>query len=165
MAAVMLESRLQARGADVAITSAGFLTQDRPAPPEVLDVLGARDLDASAHRSRRLTAADLVAPDLVLCMERQHVREVAVLAPEAFARTFTVPELARRAQAHGPRRPEESVRDWLVRIGAGRRPSDLLGTDRADEVPDPYGRAPSAYRRTAEMLDDLLDVVASHLHP
>lgn len=165
MAAVMLRSRLEDRGIPVEVASAGFLTHDRPAPPQVLDVLRTRGLDASDHRSRRLVAADLDEPDLVLCMERQHVREVTVLAPHAFERTFTVPELARRARLHGPRRPDESVRDWLGRVGTGRRPSDLLGNGGDDEVPDPYGRAKSAYRRTAEMLDELLDVVVSHLYP
>ena len=165
MAAAMLASRLAERGIDVEIASAGFVTEDRPASPPAIDLLATRGLDLRDHRSRRLTVDDLVRPDLILCMERMHVREVAVLDRDAFARTFTLPDLARRAELHGPRHRDESVRDWLVRIGAGRRPTDVLGTAPEDEVPDPYGRPAAAYRRTAEMLDDLLDVVVSHLFP
>lgn len=161
----MLQARLAARGVDAEISSAGFLTEDRPAPPPVLDQLDARGLDVRHHRSRRLTADDLVDPDLILCMERRHVREVAVLDRDAFARTFTLPDLARRAGAHGPRRADESVRDWLRRLGAGRRPSDVLGAAPDDEVPDPYGRSAAAYRRAAELIERQLDVVVANLVP
>ena len=161
----MLAARLAERGVDVEIASAGFVTEDRPASPPAVDLLAGRGLDLREHRSRRLTVDDLARPDLILCMERMHVREVAVLDREAFARAFTLPDLARRARLHGPRREDEGVRDWVHRIGTGRRPTDVLGTAPEDEVPDPYGRPASAYRRTAELLDELLDVVVSHLYP
>ncbi len=147
------------------MSSAGFVTQDRPASPPAVDVLAERGLDLASHRSRRLTADDLIAPDLILCMERQHVREVAVLDRAAFERAFTLPDLARRAEVHGPRRPDETVRAWLGRLGANRRPADVLGIDADDEVADPYGRPEAAYRRTAQILDELLDVVVAHLFP
>lgn len=165
LAAAMLGSRLEAKGAEVDITSAGFVTVGRTSPPEILDLLTARGLDGSAHRSRRLDAGELRVHDLVLCMERVHVREVAVLDRDAFDRTFTLPELARRAQAHGPRRDHEDVRPYLRRIGVGRRPVDVLGVDETDEVADPYGRSAAAYRRAADEIDRLLDVVVPHLFP
>jgi len=165
MAAAMLAARLGERGVPVEITSAGFVTEDRPAPPEVLEVLDARGLDVRDHRSRRLGVADLARPDLVLCMERRHVREVAVLDRDAFARTFTLPDLARRAEARGPRREGEDLRAYLERLGAGRRPVDVLGVDDADEVADPYGRSASAYRRAADEIDRLLDAVVPNLFP
>jgi protein-tyrosine phosphatase len=165
MAEAMLRHRLDERGVPAEITSAGFVTEDRPASPPAVDLLAGRGLDLRAHRSRRITADHLGDPDLILCMERMHVREVAVLDREAFERTYTLPDLARRAAAAGPRREGEGVRDWLRRIGAGRRPTDVLGVAPEDEVPDPYGRPAAAYRRTAETLDELLDVVVSHLFP
>jgi len=164
MAALMLAHRLEARGVPAEVTSAGFVTEDRAAPPDVLDVLDTRGLDARAHRSRRLLAGDLTRPDLVVGMERRHVREVAVLDRDAFERTFTLPDLARRAQAHGARRPGEDLRSYLGRIGADRRPVDLLGAG-DDEVADPYGRSPAAYRRAADEIEALLDVVVPHLFP
>ena len=161
----MLRRRLDERRVPAEITSAGFVTEDRPASPPAVDLLAGRGMDLRAHRSQRVTADHLGAPDLILCMERMHVREIAVLDREAFERTFTLPDLARRVEAHGPRREGEGVRDWLRRIGAGRRPADVLGIAAEDEVPDPYGRPAAADRRTAETLDDLLDGVVSHLFP
>ena len=165
LAAAMLRSRLEDMGAEVDITSAGFVTADRPSPPEILELLTARGLDGSAHRSRRIAAGELRVHDLILCMERSHVREVAVLDRDAFERTFTLPELARRARAHGPRGDLEDVRLYLRRIGGDRRPVDVLGVDDADEVADPYGRSAAAYRRAADEIDRLLDVVVPLLFP
>ncbi|HEX4903563.1 MAG TPA: hypothetical protein VFV42_12175 [Acidimicrobiales bacterium] len=165
LAAALLASRADAAGAEVDITSAGFVTADRPSPPEIVELMAARGLDGSAHRSRRIDAGELRTHDLILCMERAHVREVAVLDREAFERTFTLPELARRAQAHGPRRDLEDVRLYLRRIGADRRPVDVLGADEGDEVADPYGRSAAAYRRAADEIDRLLDVVVPLLFP
>lgn len=165
MAEAMLRQRLDERGVPAEISSAGFVTEDRPASPPAVELLAGRGLDLAAHRSQRVTVDHLDAPDLILCMERMHVREIAVLDRDAFARTFTLPELARRAQASGSRRPGEGVRDWLGRIGADRRPAQILGVGPEDEVPDPYGRPAAAYRRTAETLDELLDVVVTHLFP
>jgi len=116
------------------------------------------------NRSRRLQHPDLERPDLVIGMERRHVREVAVLDRDAFERTFTLPDLAARAEAHDPRRPGEGVRDYLRRISAGRRPGDVLGVG-DDEVADPYGRNAAAYRRAADEIESLLDVVVPRLFP
>ena len=165
MAEAMLRHRLTERGVAAEITSAGFVTEDRPASPPAVELLAGRGMDLRAHRSRRVTVDHLGDPDLVLCMERMHVREVAVLDRDAFARTFTLPDLARRAEANGPRREGEGLRPYLLRIAVGRRPTDVLGMAPEDEVPDPYGRPAAAYRRTAETLDELLDVVVSHLFP
>jgi protein-tyrosine-phosphatase len=165
MAAAMLASRLDERGVDAEITSAGFVTEGRAAPPDILAVLDARGLDARDHRSRRLLAADLERPDLVLCMERRHVREVAVLDRDAFERTFTLPDLARRAETHGARQPGEDLRCYLRRISVGRRPADVLGVSADDEVDDPYGRSASAYRRAAVTIEELLDVAVPRLFP
>lgn len=165
MAAAMLRHRLDARGVDVEVSSAGFVTEDRPAPREVLDVLEARGLDGRSHRSRRLQVGDLAGADVVIGMERRHVREVAVLDRDAFERTFTLPELGRLAGAAGPRDPDEPLRGYLRRIAGDRRPGDLLGVGVDDEVADPYGRRPSAYREAAEAIESLLDLVVPHLFP
>ena len=70
-------------------------------------------------------------------MERRHVREVVVLDQRAWSRAFTLKELVRRASEVGPRASEESLAEWLQRVNAGRRPADLLGQSRDDDVADP----------------------------
>lgn len=103
--------------------------------------------------------------DLIVGMERQHVREVAVADGEAFRRAFTLPELARRATAVGPRLADESLDAWLRRAGSDRRTADLLGFDAADEVADPIGRSSKHYERTATELEGLVRTVVDHLFP
>ena len=95
------------------------------------------------------------------------MREVAVLDADAFARTFTLPELARRLRAIGPRPAATSVSEYLSQASAGRRPSDMLGVGRRpeDEVADPIGRPSREYERTAAELEDLVGVVVDPLFP
>ncbi len=103
--------------------------------------------------------------DLVVAMERRHVREAALLAPAAFGRTFTLKELARMVEAAGPRRNGDGFDTYLGRLGAGRRPTDLLGASPADDVADPIGEPAGAYRATHAELDHLLAWVVAHLWP
>ena len=62
-------------------------------------------VDVSEHRSRRLEAGTMVNVDLVIGMERKHVREAVVLRPEAWPRSFTLRELVRRGDADRPAAP------------------------------------------------------------
>lgn len=165
MAEGLLRHRLSQRGIDAHVHSAGLVTQDRPASEPGVDAMARRDVDIRAHRSRRLLADMVEHADLVIGMERNHVREAAVLAGGGFERSFTLPELARRCQATGARGAEEPLPDYLRRIAEGRRPADLLGDDPADEVDDPYGRSARDYERTAAEIEDLVDTVVAHLFP
>jgi protein-tyrosine-phosphatase len=49
------------------------------------------------------------------------------------------------------------VAAWLGRVGAGRRTSDLVGDDPADDIADPVGRPRAEYEDTADQLEDLLE--------
>lgn len=165
MALGLLQARLEARGVPATVRSAGLLTHGRPPSDHGVTAMRTRGIDIAGHRSQQLSPELLGGVDLVLGMERRHVREVAVLDARAFAKAFTLPELARRARTIGPRRPDEPVADWIARAGAGRRPTDLLASDPADEVADPIGRPLRDYERTARELEELVDVVVDHLHP
>jgi protein-tyrosine-phosphatase len=100
----------------------------------------------------------LRAADLVIGMAREHVREVAVLEPEAGAHTFTLKELVQAAEAKGGRHRAEPISEWLARLAAGRRRDDMVGVgyDAIYDVDDPIGRSRSDYEVTADELDDLL---------
>lgn len=165
MAEALFRDGLARRGVPAVVRSAGLVTEDRPASPHGVEVMADRGLDLSAHRSRRLTAP-LVAPaDLVVGMERQHVREVAVLAPDRFAVSFTLPELVRRATEVGPRPPERPLGEWLAGLTATRTAADLLRDDPDDEVADPYGTTLAEYRRTADQLERLVGSALDLLFP
>jgi protein-tyrosine phosphatase len=159
MAAVMLAQRLDALGVDANVSSAGLLATGVPATALGIEVMAARQLDLTGHRSRRLEPTLVTGADLVLAMERAQLREVVLLAPAVRDRCFTLKELARRSDLVGPRFGDEPLRDWLARVSAGRAKSMLLGHDPADDIADPYGGARTDFERTASELEMLVDHV------
>jgi len=157
MAEVLLRARLDALGVDAAVASAGELPGDVAASPGSVKAMAARGLDLDAHRSRCVTPDAIRDADLVLAMGRRHLRHAVSLVPEAFPRTFTVKELARRGAAIGPRRLDEPFEDWVAAVHDGRVASSLLGDDPRDDVADPIGGPQRLYDATAEEISDLVD--------
>ena len=155
MAEAMLRARLADRAPEVTVGSVGLLFDDRPAEPGAVRAMARRGIDLSGFRSRVMTAEAFEGSSLILVMERLHVREVSVLAPGLFRRTFTLPEFVDQAEPFGPR-GDEPLLDWVTRIGQMRRPSDYLIEDVRSEVPDPMGQSGRAFRRIADLIDDLL---------
>jgi protein-tyrosine phosphatase len=154
MAEALLGARLAEAGVEATVRSAGTLFDGRPATDHGMACMAERGLDTSSHRSRTITAAVVRAPDLVIGLARAHVRDIVTLASDTWPRTFTLKELVRRAEEHGPR-GSEALDAWLAKLGAGRKLSDLLGDNPADDVADPIGGPKSAYDKTAAELDDL----------
>jgi protein-tyrosine phosphatase len=164
MGQAMMSAQLAGRAAPISVASAGLLAGGRPPPAEAVAVMAARGIDISGHLSRRVTAADLAAADLVLGMTREHARHAAVLRPECWPRTFTLSELLRRGQQAGARAPGEPLGAWAARAGRDRSRHDLLGSGPDDDVPDPYGGPLAGYQATASLLDRLIsDLVAQCL--
>jgi protein-tyrosine-phosphatase len=157
MAEGLLRQRLEARGIPAHVHSAGFATHGDPASAHGIDVLH-HDyrVDLHGHRSRLLKAKMVTEADLIVGMARRHVFEVAREQPEAFGRAFTLKELVRRAEAAGPRGPDEPLDAWLARLHEGRVPGDLWGESPADDVDDPIGQGFDLYRRTAAEIDSLV---------
>lgn len=152
MAAALLRRRLDARGVDATVASAGLLPGGAPATADARAVVAGLD----DHVSTQLDADLVAGADLVVAMAREHLREAAVLVPGALAKTFTLKELVRRAERAGPRGPDEPFVAWLARVGEGRRASDLLAEDPGDDVADPIGSPRFVYEQTAAELDGLL---------
>ncbi len=146
-------------GEPLTVLSAGLLDGGHPASPEVVTTLAPFGVDLAGHRSTRLTAAAVEGADLILTMERRHAREAVLLVPSAWARTFTLKELVRRAERVGPRdgRP---LGAWLAAVGDGRERTDLVGRSPEDDVADPVGGDMAAYRATATELADLVQRLA-----
>jgi protein-tyrosine phosphatase len=160
MAQALLARRLAALGHPATVCSAGTLAEGQPPHPEVVAAMADHGLDVSAHRSRRVTPADLDRADLTLTMARENLRHAVVMAPGAWPRAFTLRELVRRGRAIGPRRPGEALEDWLTRVHDGRRRAALLGDCGGDDVADPIGRPPHCYAETARILSGLVDELA-----
>ena len=157
MAEALLRHRLERRGVEAHVHSAGLRLTGEPASANGVEVLAERGLDLSGHRSRIVNAELLRDTDLVLAMAREHLREAVLTLPDVWTHAFTLKELVRRGEAIGPRAPGESLDAWLARANGGRQRADLLGSSPDDDVPDPIGAGRSAYERTADELTGLVD--------
>ncbi|MCU1487999.1 MAG: protein tyrosine phosphatase [Actinomycetia bacterium] len=160
MAEAIFNWRCAEREIDARATSVGLTWNGRPATDEAVDVLGRRGIDLSGHASRVLAAAMIAEADLVIGMERRHVREAVVLEPSSFGRTFTLKELSRTIRST-PVVPGETLADWLGRAGADREVRHLLGSDPADDVEDPYQQSLRRYADCADELAYLVEDVVS----
>lgn len=157
MAEVLLRRALESRGVAVEVLSAGSLQDGVVASGGSVRAMARRGLVLDDHRSHRMTAHDVAAADLVLCMARRHAREAVVLHPPAWPRTFTLKELVRRGEALGPRRPGQRLHGWLGELGRDRQRAALLSDDPLDDIVDPMGGPDSAYEATADLLEDLVE--------
>ena len=157
LAAAILRGRLAARGVTARVESVGLLEPGYRATDATVEAAAALGIDLGDHVSRRLDVAQIQEADLIVGMERGHVREVVVFERGAWARTFTLKELVRRATDIGPRTDDEPLRDWLERVHEGRRSVELLGASTDDDVADPAESMLGDHDTTARELADLVD--------
>jgi len=167
MAAALFERSLRQRELVADVRSAGLLGGGASAPDEVLTALRDYEIDLTTHRSHRLRRTDITQANLIIGLERQHVREAVLASPrsEAWNRTFTLRELVRRGDEAGPRSPGLPLDTWLGELHHGRRSEELLGASPLDDVSDPFGKSLSEYRTTAETLADLVQALSTLAFP
>ncbi|MGH9030111.1 MAG: hypothetical protein ACRDV4_10930 [Acidimicrobiales bacterium] len=144
------------RDLDLTVESAGTLDGERPVSPAALEIIGRDGIDMSNHLSSTLSDEAVRRADLVLAMAREHLREVVLIDPEAWPRTFTLKEIVRRAEARGPRRHGVPFPNWLASLGQDRTREDLLGWSDSDDVADPVGGGPDVIRATGEEIHELV---------
>jgi len=154
MAEHLLRREAAARDIDLEVTSCGLLFDGEPASDTVIAVLDERGLDVREHRSRKFEPSMLDGIDLVLTMERRHVREITAAHDEASARVHTFGAFVTWSRTDPPGAAAIDPRERVARFAAARRASDLLGNG-DDEVEDPHGRSKRVHRKTAERIEDL----------
>lgn len=147
------------------VDSAGLLPGGRSPPPELVTAMAARGIDLQSHRSQQLTAELVEGAGLVIGMAREHVREIVSFRPDAWDRTFTLKELARRGAERGPRATGQALTEWLDELHTGRNRVDLLGNSPTDDVADPIGGPPSAFEAAAREIEQLVSAFATRAWP
>ena len=152
MAEVILRARADAAALPLSVSSAGLLFDGRGPEQGAVWAVSKLGLDLTSHVSRTISAEILEAADLVLTMEFRQLREVVLSEGGSLERTFTLPDVAARADA-SPRLEGETQTDWVARLAAGRTGDDIVRADRALEVADPMGRPKRVFRRCAEEID------------
>ena len=120
-------------------------------------------LDIAAHASRPLAIEQIESADLVIGLAREHLRDVAVMSPDALPRLVTLKELVRRAGTVGAPGVGEDLGEWLQRLTVGRPLQELMGDSLSDDILDPFGLPLSEFRRTATEIAGLTDRVAGSL--
>jgi protein-tyrosine phosphatase len=73
-----LQAVLQRALPGTVVVSAGFLGSDRPVPPTSVVISAKRGLDLSRYRSRPLTPTTVSEADLIVVMDANQAREIAI---------------------------------------------------------------------------------------
>jgi protein-tyrosine phosphatase len=146
------------------ITSAGtgaYQVIGWDADAQTLALLAAQGIDASAHRSRQLTGKMIESAELILTMALEQRAWIVEEVPTAISRTFTLREFARLAAAlHGEQPKSISS---LVRQAAKSRSLYPVADGESDDIDDPHGRPPAAYRRAFDEISAAVSTVAQEL--
>ncbi|MFN6121092.1 MAG: hypothetical protein ACK5CE_15860 [Actinomycetes bacterium] len=166
MMAALLEHHARELGAPVRVSSAGVRADGGLATVETLKLLSNLGIDLRGHRASPLTDERLDAADLVVTAEHDHVVTIAARRPDAFHRTFTLPELVDRARRVGGRLGGP-VADWLDVLDEGRPAGfaylDAGGSGHVGEIDDPTGLDRRTWHRVFEQVDDLTRTLAQAL--
>ncbi len=150
----MAGALLGVRGSSVRVTTAGtHVIEHQPMSIRTRQALAVVGIDASHHRSRQLTDADVGAADLVVDMAAEHVRFVRRRHPAGAGRTATIAWLARNLP-RGPAPLPERV--------AALRLAELDPEDQGD-VAYPSGGTDEDYAECARELTVLVAELATRL--
>jgi protein-tyrosine phosphatase len=163
LAAALL--RRAAAGTDVVILDAGTGEAGYPPTEGTVAAAARLELDLTEHVSTTIDAALVERADIILTMEREHVRTIVLAHPEAWAKTFTLKEFVRRSEEHGPRQDGESLDAWLAALHEGRSRADLLGASPIDDVADPTNDRRVDHDSLAEELDELVAATVDVVWP
>ena len=153
LAAAMLRRAIADRGLDHTVLSGGVIEGGEPSPEMLIEVGRSHGIDLTAHRSRQLTPELLEGADLVLCMSRLHVRDVAVLNPVAWPVTFTLLEFIRRVATLPGSIAGLSFDERVAKAHEGRTPTEMLASSRGDDISDPMGQGYEAFVELGQILE------------
>lgn len=158
LAAAMLDRALDQRGVAADVRSAGLMTGGRPMPADGLRVAREHGLDLTGHVSQELDLWTAERADLILTMTREQGRTILADAPELWSRTFTLISF----RGWLGMRPAGGLGHQLGLIAGRRQRSEMLGSG-PDDVADPIGQRPAAWRRLADVLDEETTALADRL--
>jgi protein-tyrosine phosphatase len=156
----MVRSILQARfgAAAPSVASAGTAAWvGSAADPSSVAAAAELGIDISAHRARQLRADDVRSAELVLAMASEHRDAASRLFPGTEGRIFTLKELVLLLEDL-PEAPSsgqlEDVLAAQVSAAHASRVGAIRDRRRDEDVTDPLGMPPDAFRAVARDLDD-----------
>lgn len=155
-----IADRRDVDGRSWVITSAAIAPLIAPMDANTIRAAADVGVDLTEHRPRHLDPSVLATDgaDLVLVMERSHLPQVVDVDPDAWSRTFTLKELARRAAMAAPASSREGFEPWRARLAAGRTAATMIKPSELDDIADPYG---GPRRDHVVMVGELVNTVAA----
>ncbi len=156
IAAALFEKHLEQAKPLVSVRSVGVKYTGEPTPSIGISLLAELGVELASNRSVKLTKELVDDADLILGMTRDHVRDIAQLSADAWPKTFTLKEFARRVEEAPARRRHQRLEDWLDVIGADREPYDLFSTDSDDDLMDPFGQRAKVWRQVINEVNELM---------
>ncbi|MFW5898921.1 MAG: hypothetical protein ACOCUN_00475 [Jiangellaceae bacterium] len=163
IAAALFEKHLEQPRQQVTVRSVGVEYTGEPTPSIGISLLEELGIHLPSNRSTQLTTGLVDDADLVLGMTREHVRDVLELSADAWPKTFTLKEFARRVGEAAPRRRHQRLDDWLASLSEDRETYDLFSSESDDDLMDPFGQRTKVWRQVISEVDELMDKIVPAL--
>jgi len=113
----MLRHAVAGRGVEVSSAGLGALV-DHAIDPTAQQLLMEHHLDGAKHRARQISNSILASADLVLTMERKHIRRIAEIAPEASGKTFLLGKWQQDREIPDPYRQQRPAFEHVYKLMA-----------------------------------------------
>jgi protein-tyrosine phosphatase len=114
-AEVMLRHAVAGKGIQVSSAGLGALV-NHAIDPTAQALLVEQGLDGADHRARQISDAILAQADLVLTMERKHVRRIAEIAPQASGKTFLLGKWQQEREIPDPYRQQRPAFEHVYKL-------------------------------------------------
>jgi len=173
MAEAILRAIAEAKGIEVAVSSAGVSTIDGlPVSANAVHTLKRRNIEHESS-SRALTKQAVNGADLILTMTSSHKRGLLQLYPNAVDKTFTLKEYTNQTDSilQDIEELEGLYSEMQLKQALGQQLSDkermrLLELERripSFDISDPFGGSLSVYQSCAEEIEQALHILAEKL--
>lgn len=116
-AEVMLRQATAGKGIQISSAGLGALV-DHGIDATAQELLVEHGLDGTGHRARQISNAILAKADLVLTMERKHIRRITEIAPEASGKTFLLGKWQQEREIPDPYRQQRPAFEHVYRLMA-----------------------------------------------
>lgn len=116
-AEVMLRQAVAGKGIQISSAGLGALI-GHGIDATAQELLAEQGMDGLAHRARQIDDAILGAADLVLTMERKHVRRIAEIAPQASGKTFLLCKWQQEQEIPDPYRQQRPAFEHVYKLMA-----------------------------------------------
>lgn len=116
-AEVMLRQAVAGKGIQVSSAGLGALV-GHGIDATAQELLVEQGMDGLAHRARQIDDAILGSADLVLTMERKHVRRIAEIAPQASGKTFLLGKWQQEREIPDPYRQQRPAFEHVYKLMA-----------------------------------------------